>query len=236
MSEAVIKVRQVSKIFAMGKERVVALKKVDLTFKKAHVYCIVGTSGSGKSTLLNMLAGLDKPTKGEVIYFNNINLTKMNEKKLAKFRREHIGFVFQSYNLLNQLTALENVAMPLTFKGYSKPIRYKAATQMLKKVGLAERIGHLPYQMSGGQQQRVSIARAFVSRPKIIYADEPTGNLDTKTSIEVMELITKMARSLGQTLIIVTHDQETADYADTVITMRDGLVLDINDKAGQKNE
>jgi putative ABC transport system ATP-binding protein len=174
-----------------------------------------------------MMAGLEKPTQGEVIYYGKHHVEKMGEGKLSKFRRENIGFVFQSYNLMGQLTALENVAMPLIFKGYPRSIRNKAAKLMLKQVGLGDRIKHKPNQMSGGQQQRVSVARAFVSRPKIVFADEPTGNLDSKTSIEVMELITKIARANGQTLILVSHDQETADYADTVISFLDGKVLDI---------
>ena len=236
MSKPIIAVNDVSKIFLMGKETVIALKAINLEFYEGRIYCIVGTSGSGKSTLLNMLAGLEKPTRGNIIYFNKDNIVKMGESKLAKFRRHNIGFVFQSYNLLNQLTAWENVAMPLTFRGYSTRMRRRAAKVMLHKVGLGDSAKHLPTQMSGGQQQRTSIARAFVSQPQIVFADEPTGNLDTKTSIEVMELITGMARKLGQTLIIVTHDKETADYADTVITMRDGIILDITHKSEVNNE
>ncbi len=227
MDNPQIEIKNLSKVYLMGKERVIALKKIDLKFYEGKVYCIVGKSGSGKSTLLNMMAGLEKPTQGEVIYYGKHHVEKMGEGKLSKFRRENIGFVFQSYNLMGQLTALENVAMPLIFKGYARSIRNKAAKLMLQQVGLGDRIKHKPNQMSGGQQQRVSVARAFVSRPKIVFADEPTGNLDSKTSIEVMELITKIARANGQTLILVSHDQETADYADTVISFLDGKVLDI---------
>ncbi len=230
MSNTQIAVKDLSKIYLMGKERVAALKKVNLEFEKGKVYCIVGKSGSGKSTLLNMMAGLEKPTQGEIIYFSNNHLEKMSEGKLAKFRRQNIGFVFQSYNLMGQLTALENVAMPLVFKGYSRRIRNKAAKLMLEQVGLGDRIKHKPSQMSGGQQQRVSIARAFVSRPGIIFADEPTGNLDSRTSEEVMELITKIAKANGQTLVLVSHDEETADYADTVISFLDGRVVDVYNK------
>jgi len=227
MDNPQIEIKNLSKVYVMGKERVIALKRINLKFEEGKVYCIVGKSGSGKSTLLNMMAGLEKPTQGEVIYYGKHHVEKMGEGKLSKFRRENIGFVFQSYNLMGQLTALENVAMPLIFKGYPRSIRNKAAKLMLKQVGLGDRIKHKPNQMSGGQQQRVSVARAFVSRPKIVFADEPTGNLDSKTSIEVMELITKIARANGQTLILVSHDQETADYADTVISFLDGKVLDI---------
>jgi putative ABC transport system ATP-binding protein len=227
MDNPQIEIKNLSKVYVMGKERVIALKRINLKFEEGKVYCIVGKSGSGKSTLLNMMAGLEKPTQGEVIYYGKNHVEKMGEGKLSKFRRENIGFVFQSYNLMGQLTALENVAMPLIFKGYPRSIRNKAAKLMLKQVGLGDRIKHKPSQMSGGQQQRVSVARAFVSRPKIVFADEPTGNLDSKTSTEVMELITKIARANGQTLILVSHDQETADYADTVISFLDGKVLDI---------
>lgn len=230
MNNPQIEIKNLSKVYLMGKERVIALKKVNLKFEKGKVYCIVGKSGSGKSTLLNMMAGLEKPTQGEIIYDCEHHIEKMGEGRLAKFRRENIGFVFQSYNLMGQLTALENVAMPLIFKGYSRSIRNKASRLMLQQVGLGDRIKHKPNQMSGGQQQRVSVARAFVSRPKIVYADEPTGNLDSKTSLEVMELITKMARANGQTLILVSHDQETADYADTVISFLDGRVLEVKHK------
>jgi putative ABC transport system ATP-binding protein len=227
MDNPQIEIKNLSKVYVMGKERVIALKRINLKFEEGKVYCIVGKSGSGKSTLLNMMAGLEKPTQGEVVYYGKNHVEKMGEGKLSKFRRENIGFVFQSYNLMGQLTALENVAMPLIFKGYPRSIRNKAAKLMLKQVGLGDRIKHKPSQMSGGQQQRVSVARAFVSRPKIVFADEPTGNLDSKTSTEVMELITKIARANGQTLILVSHDQETADYADTVISFLDGKVLDI---------
>jgi putative ABC transport system ATP-binding protein len=230
MSKKLIAVNNLSKIYIMGKERVAALKRVNLGFEEGKVYCIVGKSGSGKSTLLNMMAGLEKPTQGEVVYFNNTHLEEMGESRLAKFRRQNIGFVFQSYNLMGQLTALENVAMPLIFKGYSRKVRNKAAKLMLEQVGLGDRIKHRPNQMSGGQQQRVSIARAFVSRPKIIFADEPTGNLDSKTSIEIMELITKIAKANGQTLILVSHDEETAEYADTVISFLDGRVVEVASK------
>lgn len=234
-----IQINNLSKVYVMGKERVIALRNVDLEFEQGKVYCIVGKSGSGKSTLLNLMAGLEKPTQGEIIYGGKHHIEKMSEGRLSRFRRENIGFVFQSYNLLGQLTSLENVAMPLIFKRYPRRLRNKAANLMLKQVGLADRTKHKPNQMSGGQQQRVSVARAFVSRPKIVFADEPTGNLDSKTSTEIMELITKIARSHGQTLILVSHDPEIAEYADTVITFLDGRVLEVthNDKKrGTSNE
>lgn len=213
----------------MGDEKIIALNNINLNIGKKEYVCLIGTSGSGKSTLLNMMAGLEKPTKGEII-INNLHLEKMNEKQLTKFRQLNIGFVFQSYNLIPTLTALENVSLVLTFKGVPKAKRDKIAIKMLKNVGLANRISHKPSEMSGGQQQRVSIARAFVSNPRIVFADEPTGNLDTKTSMEVMDLITGMANEYNQTLIIVTHDPEISQYAHRVIHLRDGSIELIEDK------
>jgi putative ABC transport system ATP-binding protein len=214
----------------MGSEKVIALDNINVTINKGELCCILGTSGSGKSTLLNMIAGLEKPTRGEII-IKGKHLEKMNEKQVTIFRRKYVGFVFQSYNLMPNLTALENVALPLVFGGVSRSKRNKQATEMLKSVGLSDRLHHKPSQMSVGQQQRVSIARAFVGTPEIVFADEPTGNLDTKTTIEVMEMMTKMAREHNQTFILVTHDRETSVYADKIIYFRDGNVekVEIND-------
>jgi putative ABC transport system ATP-binding protein len=216
----------VRKVYRMGDEKIVALNDISFSIKKGEICCLLGTSGSGKSTLLNLMAGLEKPTKGS-IKIKNYYLEKMNEKKLAKFRQQNVGFVFQSYNLLPTLTALENVSLPLTFKKVPKSIRDKKAKEMLEAVGLKDRIKHKPNQMSGGQQQRVSIARAFIGDPEIVFADEPTGNLDTKTTIEVMDLITSMARTNNQTLIIVTHDVEISQYADKIIHITDGEIDEI---------
>lgn len=224
-----IEINNLRKIYRMGSERVVALDNISLNIKKGECCCILGTSGSGKSTLLNMIAGLEKPTKGQ-IKIKGQRIEKMNEKQVTKFRQKYVGFVFQSYNLLPNLTALENVAMPMIFGGISKRKREKEAKKMLEAVGLGERLHHRPSQMSGGQQQRVSIARAFVGSPELVFADEPTGNLDTKTTMEVMELITKIAKDNNQTLIIVTHDVETSIYANRIIHVRDGLVESIEDK------
>lgn len=207
----------------MGDEKVVALNDVSFSIEKGEFCCLLGTSGSGKSTLLNLMAGLEKPTKGEIL-IKGKHIEKMTEKHLAVFRRNYVGFVFQSYNLLATLTALENVSLPLVFKGVPKAIRDKKALEMLKAVGLEKRLKHKPNQMSGGQQQRVSIARAFISSPEIVFADEPTGNLDSKTTLEVMNLITSMARKNNQTLIIVTHDIEIAGYADKIIHVKDGII------------
>ncbi len=213
----------------MGQEKVYALNGINLEIKKGEICCLFGTSGSGKSTLLNMVAGLEKPTKGSVLV-KNLRIDKLNEKELAKYRQKYVGFIFQSYNLLPNLTALENVTLPLIFKGYSKKAREKAAKAMLKAVGLGDRMQHKPNQMSGGQQQRVSIARAFVEKPEIIFADEPTGNLDSKTTREIMELIADMAEKFGQTILLVSHDTEASDYADRIVYIRDGVIEKIEEK------
>lgn len=229
----IIQLQNVRKIYRMGDEKIVALNDISLTFEKGKIYCLLGTSGSGKSTLLNMLAGLEKPTKGAII-FQNTHLEKLNEKQLAKFRQKHIGFVFQSYNLIQTLTALENVTLPLIFRRVPKSIRNKKARAMLTAVGLGNRTKHKPVEMSGGQQQRVSIARAFVNNPEIVFADEPTGNLDTRTTYEMMDLMVGIAREHNLTMIIVTHDLEIACYADQTIKLRDGNIESIVNEANPR--
>ena len=224
--DVIFELKNVRKVYRMGDERIVALDDISLTFEKGKVYCLLGTSGSGKSTLLNLLAGLEKPSSGS-IQFMGKPLEKLNETKLALYRQKYIGFVFQSYNLLPTLSALENVTLPLIFRRVTKRKRIKAAKTWLKAVGLGHRWKHKPSELSGGQQQRVSIARAFVNDPQVIFADEPTGNLDTKTTFEMMDLITGIAREQNQTLIIVTHDVETARYCDQIIKIRDGNVESI---------
>jgi len=208
-----------------------------LEINKGEICFLVGTSGSGKSTLLNMIAGLEKPTSGTVI-LNGTHIEKMSERKLAFFRQKNLGFVFQSYNLLQTMTAQENVAMPLMFSGKKQSVREKKAKQMLLSVGLGERLKHKPTQMSGGQQQRVAIARAFVSDPPIILADEPTGNLDSSTTIEVMNMIVEMVRKNNQTLIVVTHEPELAVYGDKVIHIKDGHIdrMETNENPVRKME
>ena len=223
--ENVIELEGVRKVYRMGQEKVVALNNVELEVKKGEICCLFGTSGSGKSTLLNMIAGLEKPTKGS-IKLRNIPIERLDEKQLAMFRQKYVGFVFQSYNLIPTLTALENVTLPLIFKGIPKKKRNEMAAKMLTAVGLGDRLKHRPNQMSGGQQQRVSIARAFVNKPEIVFADEPTGNLDTKTTTEIMDIITKMAKENNQTLIIVSHDTEISHYADRIVHMKDGVIKD----------
>ena len=219
----IIYVKDVRKVYQMGDEEVVALKRINLKIYKGEVCCIFGTSGSGKSTLLNQLAGMEKPTKGQV-FIRGKNISDMNEEELAAFRQEHMSFIFQSYNLLPSMTAVENVAMPLMFKGMDRKRREAMAEEMLKRVGLSHRLHHYPSQMSGGQQQRAGIARAFVSRPEVVFADEPTGNLDTKTTAEIMDMVMGFARRFNQTIILVTHDPGMSRYADRIVTLVDGII------------
>lgn len=222
--KVMISVRNLRKEYRLEDDTVVALKRINLDIRQGEICCIFGTSGSGKSTLLNQLAGLEKPTFGD-IYIRGVPITKLSENQLAAFRQKHIGFVFQSYNLLPFMTATENVAMPLMFRGESKKTRTKKAMAILKRVGLGNRMKHYPGQMSGGQQQRVGIARAFVSHPDVVFADEPTGNLDSKTTIEVMDMIKSFARAFNQTIVLVTHDPELAQYADRIVTLVDGRIV-----------
>ncbi|MBE7726807.1 MAG: ABC transporter ATP-binding protein [Enterocloster citroniae] len=219
----IIYVKDVRKVYQMGDEEVVALKRINLKIYKGEVCCIFGTSGSGKSTLLNQLAGMEKPTQGQV-FIRGKNISRMGEEELAAFRQEHMSFIFQSYNLLPSMTAVENVAMPLMFKGVDRKKREAMAENMLRRVGLSHRLHHYPSQMSGGQQQRAGIARAFVSRPEVVFADEPTGNLDTKTTEEIMDMVMGFARRFNQTIILVTHDPGMSRYADRIVTLVDGVI------------
>ncbi len=220
-----IETQDLTKVFVLGEEKVKALDNVNIKINKGEICAILGTSGSGKSTLLNMLAGLDRPSAGKVIVAGK-RIDKMDEKQLVLFRQKYTGFVFQSYNLIASMTALENVALPLMFKGVDKKEREKRALEMLKLVGVENRSHHKPSQMSGGQQQRVGIARAFASNPSIIFADEPTGNLDSKTTKEVMSLITDIIHKNNQTMVLVTHDESVAKYADKIIRVIDGKVVE----------
>ncbi len=228
MEKPVITVKDLYKIYRIGDNRVRALNGVSFSINKGEFCAIVGTSGSGKSTLLNMLAGLEKPTKGEIVIAGEHMETK-TENQLVKFRREHIGFIFQSFNLMGTMNALENVALPLTFQGISKKERMKRAKKMVHLVGLDKFWDHKPNQMSGGQQQRVGVARALVVRPEIIFADEPTGNLDSNTSQEIMDLMRSVVREQNQTLIMVTHDNHLASFADKIIRIKDGKIVDMKD-------
>ena len=222
---SIIKVQNLRKIYRVGKEKVVALDDICLEIGEGEMCCIVGASGSGKSTLLNQLAGLEKPTKGRVLIGKH-DISAMTEDELADFRQQHLGFIFQSYNLLPSMTAAENVALPLMFKGMGKKQREKLARKELKKMGLLSRANHKPTEMSGGQQQRVGIARAFVAKPKVIFADEPTGNLDSTTSRQVLYSMLEMAKSYGITFVMVTHEKELAYCGDRIVTIKDGRVLD----------
>ncbi len=228
--EAAIVISGLRKVYRIGSEKVVALRNINAEIPQGEICCVLGTSGSGKSTLLNALAGLEKPTRGSVTIYGE-NISEMSEAKLALFRQKYIGFVFQSYDLIGSMTALENVSLPLEFRGVSKAVRLRDAKKMLKEVGLDGRMNHRPNEMSGGQQQRVGIARAFVSRPKLVFADEPTGNLDSKTTMEVMEIVVRMCRENGGTMVLVTHDRDIASYADRILTIIDGEIVSdvIND-------
>ena len=222
---SIIKVQNLRKVYRVGKEKVVALDDICLEIGEGEMCCIGGASGSGKSKLLNQLAGLEKPTKGRVLIGKH-DISAMTEDELADFRQQHLGFIFQSYNLLPSMTAAENVALPLMFKGMGKKQREKLARKELKKMGLLSRANHKPTEMSGGQQQRVGIARAFVAKPKVIFADEPTGNLDSTTSRQVLYSMLEMAKSYGITFVMVTHEKELAYCGDRIVTIKDGRVLD----------
>lgn len=230
-----IEVKNLYKFYRVGDSIVHALDGVDFSIYEGEFCAIVGTSGSGKSTLLNMLAGLEKPTKGEVI-INNVHMEKLNEDGLVKFRRENVGFIFQSFHLVSTMNAVENVALPLSFRGEAKEKRLKKADKMLDLVNLKKHKKHLPNQMSGGQQQRVGVARALVVEPKIIFADEPTGNLDSHTSKEVMELMQRIVREQKKTLVMVTHDDHLASYADRIFHIIDGNIVKIEDKRENREE
>lgn len=234
-NEAVIAVKDLYKVYRVGENRIRALNGVSFSINRGEFCAIVGTSGSGKSTLLNMLAGLEKPTKGEIMIVGEHMETK-SENQLVRFRREHIGFIFQSFNLMGTMNAVENIALPLMFQGISKKERVKRAKKMVKLVGLEKYWKHRPNQMSGGQQQRVGVARALVVNPEIIFADEPTGNLDSNTSQEIMTLMQDVVRKQGKTLIMVTHDNYLASFADRIIRIKDGKIIDMIDNTGKQEE
>ena len=221
--EPIIRIRGLKKVYRVGEERVHALNGVDLDIYPGEFVCIIGRSGSGKSTLLNMMAGLEKPSRGSIVIAGE-HLEKMNEKQLVDFRLRHIGFIFQQFNLFPSMTAVENVTMPLVYRGVSARKRKAAALKMLKDLGLSKHVNHRPSQMSGGQQQRVGIARAFVSSPKVIFADEPTGNLDSRTSKQVLYRMLEMSKNSGVTFVMVTHEPELAECADRIVTILDGKV------------
>lgn len=219
---ALISIAHLNKTYIMGAEKVEALKDVSLNIKRNEYVALMGPSGSGKSTLMNLLGCLDSPTRGEY-WLNGTEVSTMDDGDLADVRNRQIGFVFQTFNLLPRLSALENVALPLVYAGFSKEERLEKARKVLTSVGLGDRMMHKPNELSGGQRQRVAIARALVNDPAIILADEPTGNLDTKTSYEIMGLLEQIHKS-GNTVILVTHENDIAQHAHRIVRLRDGLV------------
>ncbi len=218
----IIETSQIAKRYVMGTEVVEALKSITIQIRKGEYVAFMGPSGSGKSTLMNIVGCLDTPTSGQYI-LNNQDVSRMGENDLAEVRNKEIGFVFQTFNLLPRQTSLENVALPLIYAGYSKADRTEKAMQALKNVGLENRAHHRPNELSGGQRQRVAVARALVNDPSILLADETTGNLDTKTSYEIMDLFDQI-HSKGNTVIMVTHEEDIAEYAHRIIRLRDGLI------------
>ncbi|WDF68088.1 ABC transporter ATP-binding protein [Sphingobacterium oryzagri] len=219
-----IQIEDIGREYIIGSERIHALKSVSLLIKKGEFVALMGPSGSGKSTLMNILGCLDTPSKGTYM-LNGINVSDMSENELAEVRNKEIGFVFQTFNLLPKNTALENVALPLIYAGFSKKKREEQAMKALTDVGLENRVDHRPNELSGGQRQRVAVARALINDPSIILADEPTGNLDTKTSIEIMGLMENI-HAKGNTIILVTHEEDIAQHAHRIVRMRDGLIED----------
>ncbi|RED23873.1 putative ABC transport system ATP-binding protein [Flavobacterium cutihirudinis] len=222
MANPLIKITDIKRNFVLGNEIVYVLKGINLEINKGEYVALMGPSGSGKSTLMNLLGCLDTPTSGRYV-LNGKDVSQMKDDELAGIRNTEIGFVFQTFNLLPRTTALDNVALPMIYAGYSKSERNSRATEVLKQVNLADRMDHQPNQLSGGQRQRVAIARALVNKPSIILADEPTGNLDSKTSVEIMKLFGDI-HAQGNTVILVTHEEDIAAYAHRVIRLRDGLI------------
>ncbi len=218
----IISIKNISKTYKIGEEVINALKDVSLTIYKNEYVALMGPSGSGKSTLMNMLGCLDSPTTGEYI-LNNLSVATMSDNDLAQVRNKEIGFVFQTFNLLPRASTLDNVALPLVYAGFSKEARTQRASEVLESVGLGNRMNHKPNELSGGQRQRVAIARALVNNPAIILADEPTGNLDSKTSVEIMGLFEEIHKQ-GNTIILVTHEEDIALHAHRIVRLKDGLI------------
>ena len=222
MANPLIKITNLKRNFILGSETIYVLKGIDLEINKGEYVALMGPSGSGKSTLMNLLGCLDTPTSGTYI-LNGKDVSQMHDDELAEIRNKEIGFVFQTFNLMPRTTALDNVALPMVYAGYSKSERNVRATEVLTQVGLADRIDHKPNELSGGQRQRVAVGRALVNKPSIILADEPTGNLDSKTSEEIMALFGEIHKN-GNTVILVTHEEEIAAYAHRIIRLRDGII------------
>lgn len=222
MSKPIIEIKGITRDFPLGNETVYVLKGIDLTINKGEYVALMGPSGSGKSTLMNILGCLDTPTSGSYM-LNGKLVSEMHDDELAGIRNTEIGFVFQTFNLMPRTTALDNVALPMVYAGHSKSERNKRATEVLSQVGLADRMDHKPNQLSGGQRQRVAVGRALVNKPSIILADEPTGNLDSKTSLEIMGLFDEIHAN-GNTVILVTHEEDIAEHAHRIIRLRDGVI------------
>lgn len=222
MSTPIIDIKGITRDFQLGNETVNVLKGIDLLINKGEYVALMGPSGSGKSTLMNILGCLDTPTSGSYI-LNGKQVSEMHDDELAEIRNKEIGFVFQTFNLMPRTTALDNVALPMVYAGFSKSERNERATEVLTQVGLADRMDHKPNQLSGGQRQRVAVGRALVNKPSIILADEPTGNLDSKTSVEIMKLFGEIHAN-GNTVILVTHEEDIADHAHRIIRLRDGVI------------
>ena len=222
MKTPIIDIKGITRDFQLGSETVNVLKGIDLLINKGEYVALMGPSGSGKSTLMNILGCLDTPTSGSYI-LNGKQVSEMHDDELAEIRNKEIGFVFQTFNLMPRTTALDNVALPMVYAGFSKEERNKRATEVLSQVGLTDRMDHKPNQLSGGQRQRVAVGRALVNKPSIILADEPTGNLDSKTSIEIMKLFGEIHAN-GNTVILVTHEEDIAAHAHRIIRLRDGII------------
>jgi len=222
-ADAVIRIRDLTREYVMGAETVRALRGVDLDVSHNEYVAIMGPSGSGKSTLMNLIGCLDTPTAGQY-WLNDTEVSQMSEDELARVRNKEIGFVFQTFNLLPRATALHNVELPLIYAGKSTKERREASRDALALVGLADRMDHRPNELSGGQRQRVAIARALVTRPSIILADEPTGNLDSETSADIMRVFAELHEQRGQTILMVTHEHDIAEHAHRVVTLHDGLI------------
>jgi len=234
-STSVICAKQLGRRYTMGKEAVMALNGVDLDVQRGEFVALVGPSGSGKSTLLNLIGGLDRPTDGE-IWVEDLELGKASDKRLVRYRRDRIGFIFQSFNLLATRSAVENVEVPMMLAGVNGRARRERALELLAQVGLGKRAGHKPNELSGGEMQRVAVARSLANRPALLLADEPTGNLDSKTGKDILNLLRNLLETQGLTMVLVTHDMNVASYADRVVHMLDGRVQRIETVAGRNGK